>query len=350
MAVSLPDARQLSGEAIQVLRLRTLRGIELGYKETDLAEILGVCRETISRWWSAYTAKGLDALPQKRTGHPLGSGRALSDEQANLIQQRINENTPKALGIAQALWTSRAVCDLILNETGIDLARRTVRSYLQGWSYTSKKPRRHSRKQDPDELKEWLEQTYPLIEQRATKEDAEILWCDETGVEADHHPGCGYALKGEPATMEVPGPHIRVNQISAISNMGTVRFMTYHGMLDAATFLVFLDRLLRNTSGKVFVIVDRLRAHDTQEVWDWVEIHKERIALFNLPRYSPEENPAEYLNNDLKGNVNAAGLPNDKQTLRSQMQAFMRRLLHMPTHVMNYFLHPAVQYAAAIEL
>ena len=85
-------------------------------------------------------------------------------------------------------------------------------------------------------------------------------------------------------------------------------------------------------------------------MWDWVKIHKERIALFNLPRYSPEENPAEYLNNDLKGNVNEAGLPNGKQTLRSQMQAFMRRLLHMPTHVMNYFLHPAVQYAAAIEL
>ena len=46
---------------------------------------------------------------------------------------------------------------------------------------------------------------------------------------ADHHPGYGYARVGERATMDVPEPHIRVNQISAISNEGTVRFMTYKG-------------------------------------------------------------------------------------------------------------------------
>jgi transposase len=350
MAISLPDARQLSDEALQVLRLRALRGVEMGYNETDLAELLGVCRETVSRWWSAYAADGLDALPQKRTGHPLGLGRLLSDEQASRIQQQINDNTPEALGIHQALWTSRAVRDLIRQETGIELAERTVRAYLQRWGYTSKKPCRHARKQDPDELEEWLETTYPLIEQRAQEQDAEILWCDETGVEADHHPGCGYAPQGEPATMEVPAPHIRMNQMSAISNEGTVRFMTYKGTMDAALFLVFLGRLLRSTSGKLFVIVDRLRAHDTEEVWDWLESHKERIALFYLPRYSPEENPVEYLNNDLKGNVNEAGLPDDKPTLRSRMQGFMRKLLHMPTHVMNYFLHPSVQYAAGIEV
>ena len=145
MAISLPDARQLSGEAIQVLRLRALHGIELGYTETDLAEILGVCRETISRWWSAYTAAGLNALPQKRTGHPLGSGRALSDEQANLIQQQINGNTPEALGIAQALWTSRAVRDLIRNETGIDLA-----GGLSGPTYKVGVTRRRNRVGTPE--------------------------------------------------------------------------------------------------------------------------------------------------------------------------------------------------------
>jgi transposase len=350
MAISLPDARQLSDEALQVLRWRALRGVEMGYTETDLAELLGVCRETISRWWSAYASDGEHALPQKRTGHPLGLGRLLSDEQASRIQQLINENTPDALGIHHVLWTSRAIRDLIRQETGVELAERTVRAYLQRWGYTSKKPRRHCRKQDPDELEEWLEKTYPLIEQRAQEEQAEILWCDETGVEADHHPGCGYAPRGEPSTMEVPAPHIRMNQMSAISNEGTVRFMTYKGTMNAALFLVFLGRLLQSTSGKLFVIADRLRAHDTLEVWNWLERHKERIALFYLPPYSPEENPVEYLNNDLKGNVNEAGLPEDKPTLRSRMRGFMRKLLNVPEHVMNYFLHPSVQYAAGIEV
>ena len=85
MPLELPDARQLSDEALQVLRLRALRGIELGYSELELAELLGVCHETISRWWTAYRADGLDALPGGRTGRPLGSGRFLSDQQAQRI-------------------------------------------------------------------------------------------------------------------------------------------------------------------------------------------------------------------------------------------------------------------------
>src|SRR3954469_4429163 len=79
MSIELPDARQLSDEALQVLRLRALRGIELGYSELDLADLLGVCHETISRWWTAYRADGLAALPGGRPGRPLVSGRALSD-------------------------------------------------------------------------------------------------------------------------------------------------------------------------------------------------------------------------------------------------------------------------------
>src|SRR2546423_14096440 len=82
MAVPLPDARELSDEVLEALRLRALRGCELGFAEADVADLLGVCRETVSRWWSAYAAGGLEAIPQGRTGRPLGSGRTLADEQA----------------------------------------------------------------------------------------------------------------------------------------------------------------------------------------------------------------------------------------------------------------------------
>ncbi len=125
--------------------------------------------------------------------------------------------------------------------------------------------------------------------------------------------------------------------------------MTYTQTMTAALFLVFLSRLLRSTTGKVFLIVDRLRAHMTPAVQAWVAAHQERIEVFYLPRYSPELNPDEYLNNDLKGQVNATGLPHDKVEVRSHIQEFMRRLLHLPEHVMNYFQHPSVQYAADIN-
>jgi len=350
MSIELPDARQLSDEALQVLRVRALRGLELGFSEVELAELLGVCHETISRWWTAYAREGLQALPGERTGRPLGSGRSLSVQQAERIQELIDHNSPEKLGIAQALWTRRAVRDLIRKEFDLDLAERTVGQYLRRWGYTAKKPARHSRHQNPDEVQQWLEETYPAIEAQAAKENAEILWTDEVGVAADHHPGSGYAREGEPATMEVPGPHIRVNQISAISNEGTVRFMTYQGSFTAAVFLVFLSKLIEGASRKILLIADRLQAHKTPAVVAWLEDHREQIEVFLLPAYAPELNPVEYLNNDMKGEVNKAGLPDNRGTLHAHILEFMKTLASVPQHVISYFLNPHVQYAAGIEL
>lgn len=350
MSIQLPDARQLSDEALQVLRLRALRGIELGYSELDLAELLGVCNETISRWWTAYVADGLPALPGNRTGRPLGSGRFLFEQQAQRIKDCIDFHSPEEVGIPHALWTRRAVRDLIRKEFGIDLAERTVGQYLHRWGYTSKKPSRHARRQNPDEVEQWLLDTYPAIEAQAEREGAEILWTDEVGVAADHHPGCGYAREGERARMDVPGPHIRVNQISAISNEGTVRFMTYQGALNATVFLLFLGRLISGATRKILLIADRLQAHKTPEVQAWLETHRDQIEVFFLPAYSPELNPVEYLNNDMKGRVNEAGLPSDRPTLQERLLGFMNRLAGMPKHVISYFLHSWTRYAAPVEL
>jgi transposase len=350
MPVELPDARQLSDDALQVLRLRALRGLELGYSERELADLLGVRNETLSRWWTAYTTEGLDSLPGGRTGRPLGSGRFLSDLQAQRIQECIDNHSPQQLGIPYALWTRRAVVELIRQEFGIELAERTVGQYLRRWGYTSKKPARHAKKQDPDEVQQWMEETYPTIEAQAEREDAEILWTDEVGVEADHHPGYGYAREGERATMEVPGPHIRVNQISAISNEGTVRFMTYQGTLNAVVFLQFLQKLMVEIPRKILLIADQLQAHKTPEVLAWVEEHRDRIEVFYLPAYAPERNPVEYLNNNMKGAINQEGLPEDRGTLHNQILAFMGNLARMPKQVISYFLHPCVEYAAPVEL
>ncbi len=126
-----------------------------------------------------------------------------------------------------------------------------------------------------------------------------------------------------------------------------MRFMTYARTMNAALFLVVLGRRLRSTSGKRFVLVDRLRAHETPEVEAWVAAHQDRIELSYRPRYAPESNAAEYSNNDLKGQVNAPGLPNNKGELRSRMQGFMNKPRRLPGHVRNYFKHPCMLDAMA---
>ena len=346
MPITLPDTRSLSDEVLEAIRLRAIWGCQMGFRQADIGLLLGVTPETISRWWSAYCAEGQGGLPGDRTGRPTGSGRTLTPDQETRLQELIDHNTPEDLGIAAPLWNRKAVQQLIRKETQIGMPIRTVGEYLKRWGYTLKKPRRHNRKQDPQEVKEWLETTYPDLEIKAQMEEAPIFWGDETGVAADAYPGFGYARKGERATREVPDPHITMNGISAISNTGSVRFMTYARTMNADLFLVFLQRLVRSVPGKIYLIVDRLKAHDSQKVRQWLSEHQDQIEMVLQPRRAPELNADEYLNNDLKGNVYVRGLPSSQKELRQRIQSFLQRLVHWPTHVRSYFQHPSAQYAS----
>ena len=115
--------------------------------------------------------------------------------------------------------------------------------------------------------------------------------------------------------IEVPDPHIRMNLISTISNEGSVHFMTYKETMRAALFITFLERMLSETTRKIFLIVDRLRAHEAKKVEAWAAEHRDRIELFFLPRYAPERNADKYLNNNMKGSINATGLPGSQEGL-----------------------------------
>ena len=95
MAIELPDGRHESDDVLEALRLRALPARELGYAVVDIATILGVREETVSRWCSRYGRGGQEALPGDRTGRPLGSGRLLTGEQEQSVQQAIETKSPQ---------------------------------------------------------------------------------------------------------------------------------------------------------------------------------------------------------------------------------------------------------------
>lgn len=91
-----------------------------------------------------------------------------------------------------------------------------------------------------------------------------------------------------------------VSMISSITNQGKLRYMMYKGGLRVDTFIEFLRRLTKSTDKPFFIILDNLRVHHGKLVHEWVEKQNGSIQLFFLPSYSPEYNPDEYLNQDLK--------------------------------------------------
>src|SRR3954447_19864454 len=126
MAIELPDGRHESNDVLDALRLRAVHARELGYAVVDIAAILGVREETVSRWCTRYDRGGQEALPGDRTGRPPGSGRLLDGEQEQSLREAIETQSPQELGIPSALWTRQAVQELIKLRVGIRLPIRTV--------------------------------------------------------------------------------------------------------------------------------------------------------------------------------------------------------------------------------
>jgi transposase len=308
-----------------------------------------VARESVSRWWGAYQESGLKGLPGKRTGRPEGSGRLLTEKQENEIIEALVEETPEKVGIPSALWTRAAVRELIRQRGGPKLAERTVGDYLARWGFTPQKPVRKSYRQDDEAVQRWLEETYPKIEARARAEGAEIHWADETGIRSGTFVGRGYAVPGSPPELMVPGQRFTVNMISSVTNQGHVRWMLYTGKMTAVLFVEFLSRLIKRSPCKVFLIVDNLSLHEAGVVKVWLAEHEAKIEMFTLPKYSPELNPDEYLNGDLKQELNKDGLPEDRKRLHDKVKRVMSMFSKLPERIAGYFQHPKIAYAAALE-
>jgi transposase len=209
------------------------------------------------------------------------------------------------------------------------------------------RPVRHAGRQQPEEVRRWLREEYPALAARAKAEGAEIQWGDEVGAQSEPARQRGYAPRNEPPEQTVSGHPFRVNMISAITNEGKLPFMLYDGKMTGALFVLFLTRLLVGATRKIILIVDRLRVHESAEVQVWLYEHRDRLEVVGLPRYAPERNPDEYLNNDVKGNLNADGPAATRQELKGKLRGFMQHLGKLPEHVKAYFEHPKVAYAAA---
>jgi len=150
-----------------------------------------------------------------------------------------------------------------------------------------------------------LNNAYPAIEQRAQQQDAEIAWGDESGLRSDAQVGRGYAPIGHTPEIQLSTQRVSVNYIATISNQGKVRFMLYTQKLTAQVFILFLERLMVKGKRKLMWIVDRHPVHRSDAVQHWLHQHRDKIEMYFLPPYSPQLNPAEYLNCDVKQGVHS---------------------------------------------
>ena len=336
------DARKLPREVIEEKRRQAHRLRKRGMTRAEIGEIVGVHADTVGRWLKLNPR----ALKVNRGGRKPGEGRQLTKGQEKAIRGMVVDKTPDQLKMPYALWTRKAVMELIKRQTGIDMPIRTVGEYLKRWGFTPQKPVKRAYEQNPKAVQRWLDEEYPEIKARARREDAEIYWGDETGMRNDSQHERGYAPKGRTPVLRLNAKRTSTNMISAITNQGKVRFRVFDGSMNTDILIDFCKRLIKSAQRKVFLVLDNLRVHHARIFKAWLAEHAEEIEVFYLPSYSPELNPDEYLNCDLKAGVHGGKPARDKKQLKKKVVSHMRMLQKKPGRVAKYFEHQKIRYAA----
>jgi transposase len=346
--MSNEDARSLPGVAQAALRKRAVQAVLDGMTQAAAARLFGVHPNAVNRWMKCYRQGGWAGLSERRRGRRPGEQPALSEPQQQEVMALVRETTPDELGLSGFLWTRNAVAELIAQRYGVRLARTTVGAYLRAWRFSPQKPQRRALEQDPVAVGRWLSETYPAIRDQARREGGVVLWLDEMGVRSDAAAGRSWAPVGHTPVVKRTGQRFRVNLISAISNQGMLRFRLFTGSFAGPVLVDFLRRLLRDLAGrKVHLILDGHPVHHAKLVSGWVAQRPTRIQLHFLPGYSPELNPVELLNNDVKANAAGRRRARSVVELTGELRAYARGRQRRPGVVVGFFAHPATCYAAA---
>lgn len=312
--------------------------------QKQAAAVFGITERSVNQIWAKYKKGGQRALKAKKRG--VTQGKKLKKDQAYQIRQLIKDKLPDQLKLPFGLWTREAVQQLISQKYGIELSRWQVGRYLKSWGYTPQKPIKKAFEQKPEQVKKWLEEEYPAIKERAAKEGAVIYFGDETGCRNTHQAGKSYAPKGQTPTVLATGKRFTVNMISAISNRGHLQFMMMEAGFNSEVFIKFLKQMIKYSRRKLFFITDNHPAHKTKKLNQWLEEHKDEIEVFFIPPYSPELNPQEYVNQDLKTNIIGKKRAINKEQLKKNINDFMSSRKADKLQVKKYFHHKHAQYAA----
>ena len=339
------NARRLPAKAQEELRRRVVRAIvREGLRPVEAARVFGVGRTSIHRWLKAYDRRGEAALEARKRGRPPGG--CLLGYQAATTVRIITDRCPDQLRLPFALWTRQAVGQLIAERFGIRMSVWTIGRYLRKWGFTPQKPLRRAYEQDPEAVRRWLEEEYPAIHKQAKAEKAEIHWGDEMGMRSDHQAGRSYGRKGKTPVVPATGQRFGCNVISTITNRGRLSFMMFKQRFTASVAIEFLGRLVRHVGRKVFVIWDGHPVHRSRKVKRWVAEHRDRIRMFFLPGYSPQLNPDELLNQDVKTNAVGRQRPKDQPEMMDNVRSYLRSTQRRPDIVKAYFQEEHVRYAA----
>lgn len=338
------DGRKLDHTTLEVIRLRAVDAVEGGAHPEDVADALGMARGTVYGWLAKYREGGREAL---RARPVPGRPPKLTSAQLRRLYGLIVGVDPRQLEFPFALWTREMVRTLIRREFTVHLSAVSVGRLLRTLGLSPQRPLWRAWQADPDAVQRWKTDDFPAIRAQAKAEGATIYFADEAGIRSDYHSGTTRAPVGRTPVVTATGARHALNMISAVTAQGLLRFSTYTGSFTAAMFIDFCKRLLGDTDGPVYLIVDGHPTHKAKLVKQFLATTDGTLKIFVLPAYSPQLNPDEWVWKNVKHDRVGRASVTDADDLKAKAVGALRRLQNMPHLVRAFFADPNLRYITA---
>ena len=327
-----PQRESHRSEKPSFRELRRKKGYDLlgdGRKKALIARKLDVTWVTVNKWSKRLAKYGYDSW---RDTKPEGRPEKLSPEQKKKLREIIDLG-PRKYGYPTDLWTLKRVADVIQREFGISYNTTHIWRVLRALGYSAQIPLATAMEKNTDYVKEWLENQYPEHMKESGEHNATILFQDESGVQSRPNVRRTWSLKGRRSVMKVKEKRDKISISSAVSVDGDLYFTIKEGSMNEDDIISFLDQLLSEIPGFLYIFWDNIMIHRSKKVKEYLGTHNDRLITRRIPAYSPELNPDEFIWNVLKYQELPNFCPNDIGDLKLTVTETLTKLKSDPSRL-----------------
>jgi transposase len=323
-------------------RLAAIEAVKRGETVESVARILGVSLRTAFSWLARYRNGGYHALEEvRRSGRP----RKVDASVMRWLYRAITKQDPRQYNFPFNLWTLGIVRTLLKRKFGISLSKAGVSRLLGHLGLSPQRPTYKSYKQNPKEMKKYLDETFPGLLEQARRTKAAIYFVDEAAVRSDAHRGTTWGKIGQTPIVEDSGDRFSLKMISAVSPRGDLKFQCFTGRMNGTRFVAFLKKLRADAGRPIIVITDNASYHGSGPVQSYVDASQGQVVVEHLPAYSPHLNPDEQVWNHAKARLGKLFVAT-KNEFKAALLSIMRSIQRSTELLLSFFQLPDTQYAA----
>lgn len=273
-------------------RVLVLLTVARGEAITQIAKQWTIARQSVYNWIVAFLAHGLESLPYRR---PSGRPPKLTPKQRAALKEVIEAGS-QAAGYQSACWTTVLLQQLISKRFGGLYSRQYLADLLHGLGFSYQKAKFVSDHLDERRRRRWMKKYWPRIWRKAKQRQALLLFGDEASFLQWGSLNYTWVPVGKQPLIKTSGKRKGYKVFGVIDFfMGELFYQAITERFNADTYQAFLLKVLADTHQRLILIQDGAKYHTSKAMRDFFAAHRDRISVYQLPSYSPDYNPIEYL-------------------------------------------------------